>query len=87
MELGRGGCEKTRIIIVSDHGYYMNQFDDMRFGKRDIMAYNPLLMIKNLDSQEFTTDYTFMTNGDVPTLATKNQNIFDMDNWTELGKK
>ena len=131
--------DNTRIIIVSDHGYYMNQFDDMRFGKRDIMAYNPLLMIKDFDSQEFTTDYTFMTNGDVPTLATndliqdptnpftgkpinsdpknqpeqhvftsteyntainngttfipgdwlavKNQNIFDMDNWTELGKK
>ena len=34
------------------------------------MAYNPLLMVKDFNSKEFTTDDRFMTNADVPTLAT-----------------
>ena len=33
------------------------------------MAYNPLLLVKDFDSQEFQIDETFMTNADTPTLA------------------
>lgn len=65
--------DNTRIIIVADHGRFLSQFDDMRFGegrKEDVMTYNPLLMVKDFNSSEFTTDNTFMTNADVPTLAT-----------------
>lgn len=66
--------DNTRIIIVADHGRNLRQFDDLCFGEEsqcDVMFYNPLLMVKDFDSQTFTTDNTFMTNGDVPTLATK----------------
>ena len=64
--------DNTRIILVADHGYFLNQLDDMRFGKHvldDAMALNPLLMVKDFDSHAFSTDASFMTNGDVPTLA------------------
>ena len=33
------------------------------------MAVNPLLLVKDFDSETFTTDNSFMTNADVPTLA------------------
>ena len=64
--------DNTRIILVSDHGYFLHQLDDMRFGKHtleDAMALNPLLMVKDFGSRTFATDRSFMTNGDVPTLA------------------
>ena len=64
--------DNTRIIIVSDHGSNLHQFDDMRFGKdffEDAMFYNPILMVKDFDSKEFKVDDRFMTNADVPTLA------------------
>ena len=35
------------------------------------MAYMPLLMVKDFGATGFTTDYTFMTNADTPTLAMK----------------
>ncbi len=68
-----GVYDNTRIIIVSDHGRNLRQFDDMIFGDeahQDVMFYNPLLLVKDFGSTEFTTDNTFMTNADVPTLAT-----------------
>ncbi len=68
-----GVYDNTRIIIVSDHGNPLHQFDDMLFGDgniEDAMFYNPLLLVKDFNSREFTTDMTFMTNADVPTLAT-----------------
>lgn len=67
-----GVYDNTRIIIVADHGRVLKQFDDMMLGKgenEDVMAYNPLLLVKDFDSTEFTTDTSFMTNADVPTLA------------------
>ena len=33
------------------------------------MFFNSLLMVKDFGSREFTTDNTFMTNADVPTIA------------------
>ncbi len=68
-----GVYDNTRIIIVADHGRDLRQFDDRIFdenSKVDTMFYNPLLMVKDFNSNEFTTDNTFMTNADVPTIAT-----------------
>ncbi len=138
-----GVYDNTRIIIVADHGRDVESFDDMIFrgenGSWDIMMYNPLLLVKDFGDTEFKTDYSFMTNADVPALAfeglvtdpvnpftgkainsepkydgeqeisasgdwsvsinngytflsaqwlgVSNQDIFDMDNWRELGEK
>ena len=74
-----GVYDNTRIIIVSDHGWPLGQFDDMilfdgvsdtMYNSEDAMAYNPLLLYKDFGSDEpFTADYTFMTNADTPYLA------------------
>ena len=67
-----GVYDNTRIIIVSDHGKPLGQFDDMKFGEKsqeDAMFYNALLMVKDFGSDGFVTDERFMTIGDVPSLA------------------
>ena len=67
-----GVYDNTRIIIVADHGHRMGQFDDLLFGDTiydDIMYFNPLLLVKDFGSDTLTTDDSFMTNADVPTLA------------------
>lgn len=66
-----GVYDNTRIIIVSDHGRNLGLFD-MEIGDKtheDLMWYNALLLVKDFNSTGFTTDYTFMTNADTPTLA------------------
>ncbi len=67
-----GVYDNTRIIIVADHGRDLHQFDDMMFfgGDLDVEWINPVLMVKDFGARGFTTDYTFMTNADVPTIAT-----------------
>ena len=67
----QGVYDNTRIIIVSDHGRDIGQFDDMIFfdGDLDVEFVNPLLMVKDFDSEGFTVSDEFMTNGDVPVLA------------------
>ncbi len=75
-----GLYDNTRIIIVSDHGYSLGQFESMRFGgywedetnfnPTDAMVYNAMLLVKDFNSNSaFATDYTFMTNADTPSLA------------------
>lgn len=74
-----GVYDNTRIIIVADHGWPLEQFQDMLFGEKDpektvynpedVMAYNPLLLVKDFDSHAFRVDHQFMTNADTPTLA------------------
>ncbi len=74
-----GVYDNTRIIFVADHGWPLEQFEDMLFGQKDpertiynpedIMAYNPLLLVKDFDSRGFRVDYRFMTNADTPSLA------------------
>ena len=65
-----GVYDNTRIIIVADHGaLIMKQFDHMQFDLVDVTAFNPMLMVKDFGADEFTTDRTFMTNGDTPSLA------------------
>ena len=65
-----GVYDNTRIIIVADHGALnMKQFDHMKFSLVDVTAFNPMLMVKDFGADEFTTDRSFMTNGDTPSLA------------------
>ena len=76
--------DNTRIILVSDHGCNTGQIQSMIADPDsqqqdantdtrllDYEYYYPLLMMKDFGATEFTTDETFMTNADVPTLATQ----------------
>ena len=72
--------DNTKIIIVSDHGFSLSHFDELDFeGEKDkgeewfknVETYFPLLMVKDFDSQSFIISDEFMTNADVPTLATE----------------
>lgn len=67
------GCwDNTRIILVSDHGRCLGDFPDMVIGGGlDLEGYNPLLMVKDFNASAYTEDDTFMTQADVPTLATE----------------
>ena len=72
--------DNTRIIIVSDHGVGLYQFAEMLEGweedtYKDVETYYPLLLVKDFGSTEYTESNEFMTNADVPTLAT--QGIID----------
>ncbi len=77
-----GVYDNTRIILVADHGHPLYNFEDKvirskypentEIGtetKDVMMAFNPLFMVKDFGATEFTTDRTFMTNADTPTLA------------------
>ena len=79
-----GVYDNTRIIVVSDHGWVLAQIrqgildaGDEALGynplgtREDMMEYNPLLLVKDFGATgEIRTDTSFMTNADVPTLAT-----------------
>ncbi len=69
-----GVYDNTRIIIVADHGRNLGFndeyiLDDSSNPMMDMGYYQPLLMVKDFDSKEFSTSDEFMTNADVPTLA------------------
>jgi hypothetical protein len=63
--------DNTRIMIVADHGAIKNYVTPMKMGfPLNIDNFNPLLLVKDFDaSGALTTDNTFMTNADVPSLA------------------
>jgi YidC/Oxa1 family membrane protein insertase len=67
--------DNTRIIIVSDHGYNVPINDTAGFllpNGDKLLQYNSLLMVKDFNMEgELVTDNTFMTEADVPALATK----------------
>lgn len=65
--------DNTRIILVADHGRGLAQFDYMLLKdlELDVEWCNPLFMVKDFYSKTFSTSDKFMTNADVPTLATK----------------
>lgn len=68
--------DNTRIIIVSDHGYTNHHIDELTFDDgtdiyKNIEGYYPLLLVKDFNATGFTTSEEFMTNADVPTLATQ----------------
>lgn len=70
-----GVYDNTRIILVSDHNAGIEDMEELSVpieGQENlnITGFFPLLMVKNFGShQEFTTSGEFMTNADVPTLA------------------
>ena len=74
-----GVYDNTRIIIVSDHGRTLDMtyiiidgaegFHTDNGNVEDPMTYNAVLMVKDFGSTGFTTDDTFMTNADVPSIA------------------
>lgn len=68
--------DNTRIILVADHGRGLAQFDEVILGNEnnemfDLEYYYPLLMVKDFNSYEFRISEEFMTNADVPVLATE----------------
>ena len=64
--------DNTKIILVADHGYYLDQNEQLIHGDIDVNAFFPLLMVKDFGSTgEMQTNSDFMTNADVPTLAFK----------------
>ena len=64
-----GVYDNTRIIIVSDHGRDLGQFD-VTCNDLDMEFFMPLLMVKDFGATGFTVCEDFMTNGDTPYLAT-----------------
>ncbi len=66
-----GLYDNTRIILVSDHGQTLGQFDNLYIDHLsfDAESVNPILMVKDFGSNEFTVSYDFMTNADAPYLA------------------
>lgn len=76
----KGVWDNTRIIIVSDHGYEVGVDENMFVEGKidgtedhmfDMLELQSTLMVKDFDATGFTYDDSFMTNADVPTLATK----------------
>lgn len=67
-----GVYDNTRIILVADHGAGLGQFDSLILDDgSDMEALNPLLMVKDFDSEVFSASMDFMTNADTPYLAMK----------------
>ncbi len=64
-----GVYDNTRVIIVSDHGNGMYLFEDLLTDDFNAEWYNCMLLVKDFDSTNYITDYTFMTNADVPVIA------------------
>ena len=65
--------DNTRIVIVSDHGRGNSQRpENIKLPNGSVLqSYNPLLMYKDFNaSGDLQTDYTFMTNADVPIILT-----------------
>ncbi|MFC2705424.1 MAG: hypothetical protein ACFN02_05635 [Olsenella profusa] len=71
----QGVYDNTRIIICADHGRPLHQLASRILsedsGLYDTESYAPLLMEKDFNATEFTTDESFMTQSDVPTMATR----------------
>jgi len=69
--LRKNGCyDNTRIVLVADHGFALNNFDDMIFENgMDVESYNPLLMVKDFNEDSYVVSNEFMTIADVPTIT------------------
>jgi len=65
-----GVYDNTRIVIISDHGNGLGQFEDLLIADDwDAEWVNSLLMVKDFgDTDEFRTSDEFMMNADVPML-------------------
>ena len=66
----QGVYDNTRIILVADHGWGIEQFEDMILSNGvDVESVNALLMVKDFDAVGFHTNEGFMTNADAPAIA------------------
>jgi YidC/Oxa1 family membrane protein insertase len=64
--------DNTRIIIVADHDTDTFRSTIPEDLDKLLSGYNPLLLVKDFDAiGDIKTDMAFMTNGDVPLIATK----------------
>lgn len=67
--------DNTRIIIVADHGFPLTDLFGTKFSQKiweaDILTFNPMLLLKDFNSDALSVDYTFMSNADTPLLAFK----------------
>lgn len=68
-----GVYDNTRIIIASDHGARLAQFDGMYLpgGEFDLEGLSGLLLVKDFGGEEYSVDHSFMTIADTPALALK----------------
>ena len=66
-----GIYDNTRIIIVSDHGFDIDLSEELNSEDFSAEDFNCMFLVKDFDAVGFRTDYKFMTNADVPTVATK----------------
>lgn len=73
-----GVYDNTKIIIASDHGRDTYHFEELYMYKNEeltegenVESYYPLLMVKDFGATGFNISDEFMTNADVPALATK----------------
>ena len=74
-----GVYDNTKIILVSDHGRQLFNFKEMDMRKEwaatddlsTLELYYPLLMVKDFNGTGFAVSENFMTNADVPTIATE----------------
>ena len=68
-----GVYDNTKIIIVADHGFALDQFSYLKFDDVPIDAesVNPVLLVKDFNAEDtgIVTDDEFMTNADVPAIA------------------
>lgn len=66
-----GVYDNTRIIIVSDHGNRLNQFEDFILSDSvDVESVNCLFMVKDFNATgPMVTSNEFMTNADTPSIA------------------
>lgn len=70
----QGVYDNTRIILVADHGRDLMQIDELNIDNdrtKNAEFYYPLLMVKDFGADTYTVSNEFMTNADVPTMATK----------------
>ena len=63
--------DNTRIILISDHGERLGQFDELMLDAEDAEGFSCLLMVKDFDSHGFSESDEFMTTADVPSIAFK----------------
>ena len=75
----QGVYDNTRIIIVSDHSAPLSldkdlmcllTFEDGSETVDDLLSFQSTLLVKDFDSTGFKMDVQFMTNADVPSIAT-----------------
>lgn len=78
-----GVYDNTRIIIASDHGQPLGQFDNLILDDgMDAEQLAVLLMCKDFDSKQYNVSFDLMTNADCPSLALKDQIVDPVNPFT-----